>query len=119
MLFRRRHARADLCRRLHLADDIDQAVDNPFELAGIVALNVITLSLAASTGRIYQSIEALEQDNSITLGRDAVRYGTTRIRREAAGQGLFMPSANQVRYLQASSEDAEIAARRLALAGAG
>ena len=68
---------------------------------------------------IYQSIEALEQDNSITLGRDAVRYGTTRIRREAAGQGLFMPSANQVRYLQASSEDAEIAARRLALAGAG
>ena len=88
-------------------------------LAGIVALNVITLSFAASTGRIYQNIEALEQDNSITLGRDAVRYGTARIRREAAGQGLIMPSASQVHYLNASSNDAEIAARRLALAGAG
>ncbi len=88
-------------------------------LAGIVALNVITLSFAASTGKIYQSIEALEEDNSITRSRDAQRYGTARIRREAAAQGLEMPSANQVLYLTAGSNDVETAARRLAAASGG
>src|SRR5207245_4212759 len=34
-------------------------------LVGIVALNVVTLSFAASSGKIYQNIEALEQDNSV------------------------------------------------------
>ncbi len=88
-------------------------------LAGIVALNVITLSFAASTGKIYQSIEALEQDSSIVGSRDAQRYGTARIRREAAAQGLEMPSANQVRYLTAAPNDVETAAKRLAAAGGG
>ncbi len=88
-------------------------------LVGIVALNVITLSFAASAGKIYQNIGALEQDNSIARGRDAVRYGTARIRREASGQGLVMPSANQVHYLRASPNDVEIAARRLAAAATG
>ncbi len=88
-------------------------------LAGIVALNVITLSFAASTGKIYQSIEALEADNSIAQSRDAQRYGTARIRREAAAQGLAMPPANQVRYLRAAPNDIETAAKRLAAAGGG
>jgi hypothetical protein len=88
-------------------------------LAGIVALNVITLSFAASTGRIYQSIEALEQDNSIARSRDAQRYGTARIRREAAAQGLIMPAADQVRYLRVSPSDLQTAARRLAAATTG
>ncbi len=86
-------------------------------LAGIVALNVITLSFAASTGKIYQNIEALENDNSIVQSRDAQRYGIARIRNEAAAQGLAMPSANQVRYLRAAPSDVETAARRLAAAG--
>ena len=86
-------------------------------LAGIVALNVITLSFAASTGKIYQNIEALENDNSVVQSRDAQRYGIARIRSEAAAQGLAMPSAGQVRYLTAAPNDAETAARRLAAAG--
>ncbi len=88
-------------------------------LAGIVALNVITLSFAASTGKLYQSIEALEADNSVLRSRDAQRYGTARIRREAAAQGLQTPSANQVRYLTAAPSDVEAAAKRLAAAGGG
>ncbi|MGA8745560.1 MAG: hypothetical protein WB507_06825 [Solirubrobacterales bacterium] len=86
-------------------------------LAGIVALNVITLSFAASTGKIFQNIEALENDNSVVKSRDAQRYGIARIRREAAAQGLAMPAANQVRYMRAAPNDVEIAARRLAAAG--
>jgi hypothetical protein len=86
-------------------------------LAGIVTLNVITLSFAASTGRIFEGIEALESDNSVVKSRDAHRYGVARIRREAAAQGLAMPTANQVRYLRAAPNDVEIAARRLAAAG--
>ncbi|HWW68013.1 MAG TPA: hypothetical protein VNY83_08530 [Solirubrobacterales bacterium] len=88
-------------------------------LVGIVALNVVTLSFAASSGKIYQSIQALEQDNSILRGRDAQRSGTARIRQQAAAQGLVMPAANQVRYLDARPGDVATAARRLAAAGTG
>ncbi|HVC06669.1 MAG TPA: hypothetical protein VND98_03655 [Solirubrobacterales bacterium] len=88
-------------------------------LVGIVALNVITLSFAASSGKIYQNIEALEADNSVTQSRDAQRYGTARIRHEAGAQGLAMPSANQVQYVTAAPNDVETAARRLAAASGG
>lgn len=88
-------------------------------LVGIVALNVVTLSFAASSGRIYQNIEALEQDNSIVRGRDAQRSGTARVRHEAAALGLVMPSADQVRLIEASPGNITTAAERLAAAGTG
>ena len=44
-------------------------------LAGIVALNVVTLSLAASVGHIDQNIQALDQENSILRSRDAQKSG--------------------------------------------
>ncbi|HJX32956.1 MAG TPA: hypothetical protein VJ257_02050, partial [Solirubrobacterales bacterium] len=88
-------------------------------LVGIVALNVVTLSFAASSGQIYQNIEALEQDNSIAGGRDAQMSGTARLRHEAAAQGLVMPSADQVRLIQASPGNIKTAAERLAAAGTG
>jgi hypothetical protein len=86
-------------------------------LTGIVALNVITLSFAASAGRIDQSIQALEQGNSILRSRDAERSGTARVRRDAAALGLGLPTADKVVYLQATGQDVTIAARRLAAAG--
>lgn len=88
-------------------------------LVGIVALNVVTLSFAASSGRIYQNIEALEQDNSIVRGRDAQMSGTARVRHEAAALGLRMPSADQVRLVEASPGNVKTAAERLAAAGTG
>ncbi len=88
-------------------------------LVGIVALNVVTLSFAASSGKIYQNIEALEQDNSVVGARYARESGTARLRQEAAAQGLGMPSAAQVRLIEAGPSDVKTAAQRLAAAGTG
>lgn len=86
-------------------------------LAGIVALNVITLSFAASAGRIDQNIQALDQENPILRSRDAQKSATARVRHDAAALGLSAPTADQVVYLQATGQDVAIAARRLAAAG--
>jgi Tfp pilus assembly protein PilN len=88
-------------------------------LVGIVALNVVTLSFAASSGKIYQNIQALEQDNSVVSGRNAQMSGMARIRHQAAAQGLVMPSANRVRLIKATPGDIKTAAERLAAAGTG
>jgi hypothetical protein len=86
-------------------------------LTGIVALNVITLSLAASAGRIDQSIQALDQENSILRSRAAQGSGAALVHREAARLGLGAPGPSQVAYLRAGRGDVAIAARRLAAAG--
>jgi hypothetical protein len=86
-------------------------------LAGIVALNVITLSLAAGGSRVDQNIQALDQENSILRSRDAQRSAAARVRHGGLELGLAVPSADSVGYVQASPGDAEIAAQRLAAAG--
>jgi hypothetical protein len=86
-------------------------------LAGIVALNVITLSLAAGASRIDQNIQALEQENSILRSRDAQRSAAARVRHGALALGLAVPSADSAGFVQAGPNDVEIAAQRLAAAG--
>ncbi|HEX3323832.1 MAG TPA: hypothetical protein VHR65_01655 [Solirubrobacterales bacterium] len=86
-------------------------------LAGIVALNVVTLSLAASAGHIDQNIQALAEENSLLRSRDAQRSGAARIRQDAAGLGLSAAALDQVGAVQAGPQDVETAARRLAAAG--
>lgn len=88
-------------------------------LVGIVALNVVTLSLAAKASRIDQSIQTLDQESSILRSRDAQRSGAAQVRRGGLALGLGVPAADSVAYLQASPRDVEIAARRLAAAGSG
>ncbi len=88
-------------------------------LAGIVALNVVTLSLAASTGKIDRDIQALDEENSITQNRAAKKLSTARIRHQAAALGLATPTTDQVTYLQASPRNVAAAAQRLAAAGSG
>jgi hypothetical protein len=88
-------------------------------LVGIVGLNVVTLSFAASLGKIDQQITALEQDSSVLGGREAQRYGAARIRHEAAPQGLAMPTLEQPKVIQFGPHDVATAAQRLAAAGAG
>lgn len=88
-------------------------------LVGIVALNVVTLSFAASSGRIDQNIQALSQENSILRARDAQRSGAPRVRGEAAALGLAMPSADLTQSIEASPSDVATAAQRLATAGSG
>jgi hypothetical protein len=86
-------------------------------LAGIVGLNVMTLSLAATAGHVDQNIQALDQENSILRSRDGQRSGRSRIRHDAAALGLSLPTLDQVGYVDASPSDVETAARRLAAAG--
>ncbi len=86
-------------------------------LVGIVALNVITLSFAASSGHISQNIQALEEDNSVARSRDARLSGAGRIAHDAAALGLSAAAVEQVGSIQASPRDIETAAQRLAAAG--
>jgi ABC-type microcin C transport system permease subunit YejB len=88
-------------------------------LAGIVALNVYTLSLAAGTGPIDQNIQALEKENSILRSRDAQRSGSARVRHDAAAIGLEMAAIDKVASLTPVRGDVGVAARRLAAAGPG
>jgi hypothetical protein len=88
-------------------------------LAGIVTLNVITLSLAAGAGRVDQGIQALDQENSLLRSRDAERSGAARVRHDAAALGLAAAPAAEVGYVRAGPSDVATAARRLAAAEAG
>jgi hypothetical protein len=88
-------------------------------LAGIVALNVVTLSIAASAGHIDENIQALEKENSVLRSRDAERSGVARVRHDAAAIGLAVPQVAEIAAIHATPGDAAVAAQRLAAAGAG
>jgi hypothetical protein len=88
-------------------------------LVGIVALNVVTLSLAATAGQIDQNIQALDQENSILGGRDAQKSASPRVRHDAAALGLVVANLDEVTFTQVDRNDAAIAAQRLAAAAAG
>jgi Tfp pilus assembly protein PilN len=88
-------------------------------LTGIVAVNVATLSFAASQGHVEKNIQALEKENSLLRARDATRSGAARVRHEAAARGLAAAPIDQVGRVKASARDARVAAQRLAAAGSG
>jgi hypothetical protein len=86
-------------------------------LAGIVTLNVITLSFAASSGSIDAQITVLDQENSILRGRDARLYSIGNMRNAAGALGLGMPSSDEIHFADAGPDDVAVAAQRLAAAG--
>lgn len=88
-------------------------------LAGIVALNVITLSFAASSGKIDEAITALDQENSILRGRDARLTSIGPVREAAGTLGLAMPSSAEIHFTDAAPDDVATAAQRLAAADPG
>jgi hypothetical protein len=88
-------------------------------LVGIVALNVVTLSFAASSGKIDEQITTLEQEKSIVGGRAARLDGIGTIRLAAAAQGLIQPSSETIHFTDAGPRDVATAAQRLAAAGPG
>jgi hypothetical protein len=89
-------------------------------LAGIVGLNVVTLSLAASAGHVEENIQALEKENGMLRNRDAQRSGVARVRHDAAAIGLSVPRVDAIAAIHATRGDAAVAAQRLAAAaGAG
>jgi hypothetical protein len=76
-------------------------------LGGIVALNVISLSLTSVTGRAEQQISELERANSALRGELAEQLSATRVESWAASAGLAVPHPRDIGYLdpdQASLE---------------
>jgi hypothetical protein len=86
-------------------------------LVGIVALNVVTLSFAASSSKVDERNTTLEEENSALRSRLAQRVSTKKMRHEAAIRGLAMPTAEEPTVISAGSKDVAEAARRLAAAG--
>lgn len=88
-------------------------------LAGIVALNVLTLSFTASAAKIDEQITALDQENPTLRGHDARLTGVGRVRQEAAPLGLAMPPSDAIHFTDARPDDVATAARRLAAVSPG
>jgi hypothetical protein len=86
-------------------------------LAGIVGLNVVTLSLAASASGIDETVTALDQENPILRGRDARLTSVGPIRQAAVPLGLAMPSSEAIHFTEAGPHDVATAAARLVAAG--
>lgn len=75
-------------------------------LGGIVALNVLSLSLNAGSGRLSLQIEELKTGNSALRAEIDQRLSAGRVEAEAARLGLAVPDPKQITYLSASSGDA-------------
>jgi hypothetical protein len=88
-------------------------------LAGIVALNVVTLSFAASSGEIDAQLTALAQENPILSGREAHAFGVGPIRQAAGELGLAMPASESIHFTDAGPGDVATAAQRLAAISPG
>jgi len=88
-------------------------------LAGIVALNVFTLSLSASAGHIDQNIQALDQENSFLRSRVAQLSSSARVHHDGQALGLLGAATDRIGYLTAGPHDVVVAAQRLAAAGSG
>jgi hypothetical protein len=86
-------------------------------LAGIVALNVVTLSFASSAGHIDRNIQALDGENGLLRARAAHVLGTARVRHEAAALGLTSAIADDVQRIRVRPSDVRVAAQRLAASG--
>jgi len=86
-------------------------------LVGIVALNVATLSFAATAGQIDEQITALEKENSMLGSREAKHFSTARVRSQASTLGLAMPNTEEPRVIELRPDDVATAASRLAAAG--
>lgn len=83
-------------------------------LGGIVALNVVGLSLSSSGGTVSAKIDELQQSNSVQRARIANRLSNERITKAASALGLAVPAPDAVHYLDARRSDAAKAAQRLA-----
>jgi len=83
-------------------------------LGGIVAINVVGLSLSSSESRTASQVDELVRSNSVQQSRLAHRLSNGQISRKAAALGLAVPTPDAVRYIDAGGNDAERAAERLA-----
>jgi hypothetical protein len=82
-------------------------------LVGIVALNVMALSLNASSSKTGRQADALKQQNSALRAQLAGEVSSQKVQRLATSLGLIFPEPGDIRYLEPEAGDAAEAARRL------
>jgi hypothetical protein len=82
-------------------------------LAGIVALNVFSLSFSSSASRVAERSESLQRENSVLRAQLAQKLSSQRVEEIAASLGLEVPEPGEIVYLKPDGRDAEVAARRL------
>jgi hypothetical protein len=82
-------------------------------LAGIVALNVFSLSFSSSAGRVAERSQSLQQENSVLRARLARQLSSKRVESIAASLGLEVPAPRDIVYLSPDAGDPQVAARRL------
>jgi cell division protein FtsL len=82
-------------------------------LIGIVALNVATLSLTATAGKVEDNIQTLSQENSVLRAHQARLLANSRVRSAAASIGLATPAPGDITYRDAGRDAIAAAARRL------
>ena len=82
-------------------------------LVGIVALNVVSLSLNSRSSDAARAVENLEREGSSLRAQLAQELSTQRVQSVAAGLGLIYPEPGAISYLRPSEGDAAEAARRL------
>jgi hypothetical protein len=82
-------------------------------LVGIVALNVISLSLNAGAGRLSLQIDELKTEVSGLQAQIDERLSASRLQQEAEQLGLAVPNPKSITYLHASEGDAQRLARLL------
>jgi hypothetical protein len=83
-------------------------------LVGIVALNVMALSINASSSRATRQAEVLNRQIS-TLRAQVATNGVSnqRVTSEASKLGMVVPQPDAIGYVTASHQDAQAAAKRL------
>lgn len=82
-------------------------------LGGIVALNVLSLSLSAGSGRTSLQIDDLKTQVSALQAQIDERLAASRVEDEASRLGLAVPDPKAITYLSASDGDAQRLARLL------
>ena len=82
-------------------------------LVGIVALNVLSLSLSAGSGRLSLQIDELKTQNSALRAQIDERLSASRVEAEALRLGLAVPDPKEITYLSAADGDAVRLARLL------
>jgi hypothetical protein len=76
-------------------------------LFGIVALNVVSLSLNAGSGRVSRAVEELERQNSSLRAQLAEQLSASRIQGAAATEGMAVPAPEDISYLSPEDGDLE------------
>lgn len=83
-------------------------------LVGIVALNVFTLSVNATSSRTTRQTDVLQRQNSALQGQIAAAGASSdRVQTLAGKLGMIVPELGSIGYVEAGPKDAALAAQRL------